>query len=135
MKTLVTLLLVSLAAVRITAQDGVISGTIIDPEAGETLISAHVALDGTSYAGTTDFDGQYAFKVPEGTYNLKVTYIGFADKMVTDVNVKAGETTFLDVAMSTGSLQLDEVIVVAAAIERTENAMLMLLPLASPDQW
>ena len=125
MKSLFTFLLTALACWPLFGQ-GTITGTIIDESIGETLISAYVYVEGTELVTATDFDGIYVLDVPAGTYTLRITYIGFEDKLITDVEVVDGETTYLDISMSAESLELDEVVVTAKAIERTENAMLML---------
>lgn len=105
---------------------GVITGTVIDPDLGETLIAAHVSVEEAELVGTTDFDGKYTFDVPAGTYSVKASYIGFEDKRITEIEVKDGEVVYLDIVMATASTQLDEVVVKAQVIERSENALLML---------
>ena len=40
-----------------------ISGTIIDEDLGDGLISAYVFVDGTDIASVTDFDGKYNIKI------------------------------------------------------------------------
>ncbi len=109
------------------AQQGTISGTVIDESLGETLIGANVVIDGTATGTSTDIDGKYQFSADPGTYTILVTYIGFSDKKIEGVEVKAGETTYLDINMDDSAVELGvEVVVQAKAIERSENAVLML---------
>ncbi len=109
------------------AQKGAISGTIIDENSGETLIGANVLIDGTTIGTSTDFDGKFQFSVEPGTYVVSVSYIGYNEKKVSDVEVKANETTYLDVALSDEAMELElDVVVTAKIIERSENAILML---------
>jgi len=109
------------------AQQGAITGTIVDEKSGETLIGANVLIEGTAIGTATDFDGKYQFSVEPGTYTIHVSYIGYVDKKIAAVEIKANETTYLDVAISDESVDLDlDVVVKAKAIERTENAVLML---------
>ncbi len=104
-----------------------ISGTVIDESLGEGLISAYVFVDGTDIATVTDFDGKYTIKVGEpGTYTIKITYVGYADKVIKDVVVKENETTYLDITMSSDTKQMEEVVVTAKVIERSENAVMLL---------
>ncbi len=110
----------------INAQTGTISGTVLDEATGETMIALPVIVVGTDVVRTTDFDGKYAIQIAPGTYTLKFTYLGYQDKTVTDVIVKANEVTFVDVSMPVASAGLEEVVVTAKSIERTENALLML---------
>lgn len=118
--------LVCLFALNASAQQGTISGVVTDESIGETLISAYVYVQDTDKVEATDFDGKYALKLTPGTYTLKVTYIGFVDKVIEGVEVIDGEVTYLDIPMSTNSQQIDEVVVVAKAITRGENAVMQL---------
>lgn len=108
------------------AQQGTISGTVLDQETAETMISLPVIIVGTEIVRTTDFDGKYSVPLAPGIYTVKFTYIGYQDKVVTDVEVKANEVTYLDIQMTTSVSEMQEVVVTAKAIERTENALLML---------
>lgn len=108
------------------AQQGTISGTVVDGSNSETMISLPVIVVGTDMVITTDFDGKYALQVPVGTYTLRFTYLGYTDKIVSDVVVKANEVTYLDIRMDEASTGLEEIVVTAKSIERTENALLML---------
>lgn len=109
------------------AQQGAITGTILDEKSGETLIGANVLIENTTIGTATDFDGKYQFKADPGVYTIHVSYIGYIDKKIQEVEIKAGETTFLDVMISDEALELDlEIVVKAKVIERSENAVLML---------
>ena len=125
-KQLFTILFFALIGFSAIAQQGSISGVITDEEIGETLISAYLYIEGTDIAEATDFDGKYTIKVAPGTYTLKVTYIGFDDKLIEGVEVKDGEVTYIDVPMSTGSQMIEQIVVSAKAITRGENAVMQL---------
>lgn len=108
------------------SQMGSVSGTIIDEASAEPLIGANIVIEGTGIGSSTDFDGKYQFKSDPGTYTLVVSYVGYQDKKVEGVEVKSGENNFLNITMSDDAVQLVEVVVQAKAIERTENALLLL---------
>ena len=61
-----------LAAQSVFAQRAV-SGTITDAETGDPLIGAYVVAKGTSSGTVTDFDGKFAFTLPEGVTALEVS--------------------------------------------------------------
>lgn len=126
MKHFLSLLVALALCLAASAQKGVVSGTISDQETGETLISAYIYVQNSDVIETTDFDGKYSVDLAPGTYDFRFTYIGFQDKIVTEIEVKKGEVTYLDVSMSLGSQELDEVVVTAKTLERTENALIML---------
>ena len=110
----------------LTAQKGAVSGTVIDAESAETMIALPVIVEGTDIVTTTDFDGKYSVQLSAGTYTFRFTYLGYTDKVVSEVIVKENEVTYLDVQLGSSSTGLEEVVVTAKAIERSENALLML---------
>lgn len=104
----------------------VISGKVIDEALGEGLISAYVYIESLDKTAATDFDGKYTLEVAPGTYTLKVSYIGYTDKVIEDVVVGVDETKYVDILMSEATEMIEEVVVKAKAITRSENAVLML---------
>ena len=113
MKKIFKLLVFVFLPVLLSAQ-GTISGTILDEKYGDPLIGANVVIQGTSTGSSTDFDGKYSFNLEPGTYNIVLSYIGYQDKVVEGVEVKNGETTFLDGALSDAVQELDLDVVVKA---------------------
>ena len=119
------LVLLILFASPVMAQQGAISGIVLDKDTGETLIGANVLVEGTASGSTTDLDGQYMIKgLAAGTYNLVVSYIGYNSITVQHVEVQAGETTSINLQMTSEAIGLDEVIVEARSLENTEGALL-----------
>ena len=59
-------------------------GTVVDEE-GEPVIGASVVITGGAPLATTDLDGVFKAKVPEGTRSLTITYVGYKPAVV---NVK-----------------------------------------------
>lgn len=129
MKNLLLLTILNLASLALLAQ-GTISGTILDEKYGDPLIGANVVVEGTSIGTSTDFDGKYQFNLEPGTYNIVYSYIGYNDKTITDVVMVDGEITYMDATLSDEALDLalgDEgVVVTAKAINRSENALMLL---------
>jgi TonB-dependent receptor len=112
----------------ITAQTGTIRGTVIEAASGMTVIGANVTLkDDSSVGAVTDLDGEFAIQVAPGTYAIQVTYIGFQTLTVEDIAVVDGEVTPLgEIPLSEDNVTLNEVVVKASAIRKTETALLLL---------
>ena len=107
------------------AQTGTIAGVLVDSETGETLIGANARIQDTAIGTATDIDGRFTIpNVEPGTYTLVFSYIGYNATTVRGVEVRAGETTRLELALTPESVALDEVVVEAAALENTEAALL-----------
>ncbi|MCP4521234.1 MAG: TonB-dependent receptor [Cytophagales bacterium] len=54
-----------------------VSGTIIDAVTGEPLFGAGVQVVGKQKGASTDFDGNFSFRLEEGTYELTIKGIGY----------------------------------------------------------
>ncbi len=95
------------------AQTGVgkISGKVIDKDTREPLIGANIVILNTNLGAATDLDGNYfILNITPGTYDIKVSYVGYAPRTVKDVRVVANLTYELNIELST-DFTLDEVVV------------------------
>ena len=79
---------------------------------GEKLEGASVFITGSdSHAAVSDFEGYYTLdKVPTGTYELKVTYLGY-ESLIKTVNLV--EDTHLDLMMEGSIFQLENIEIIA----------------------
>lgn len=111
------------------AQSGAISGTVYD-EDGFPMLGANVVIQGTTIGAQTDFvEGKFQFKTLPGIYTIVATYVGYGDQVIPDVEIKANETTIIDIVFNPdakGGVDLTEVVVTASVIERGEVAMMKL---------
>jgi len=118
MKKLFTLLTVIFLFAGAKAQNGEISGKVID-ETGEGVPVANVVLVDnkgvtTGRGTTTDFDGNYSIKpLTPGKYNLQVSYVGYGTQIQQGVLVNADKATFIDIKMKPSNKELAEVEIVS----------------------
>lgn len=106
--------------------NGTLTGVVIDESTKETIIGANIILMGTDLGTATDFDGFYSIpNVPPGKYSVQVSYIGYENLTISDVEVKPGEKLVLDVVMSTASTLLAEITVVEYRKTNTVQAVLL----------
>jgi outer membrane receptor protein involved in Fe transport len=106
---------------------GAISGKIIDLSTGEELIGANIFLEGTSLGAASDLNGSYIIRsVPTGFYNLIASMVGYKKLTVTGVEVKADQTTKIDITLSSETIETEEVIVTARMLENNEATLLKL---------
>lgn len=103
---------------------GVVSGKIVDKETNEPLIGVSVMVQGTTSGTVTDVDGNYELKIPDGTYDLVIKYVGYEDFIMPDYQVK-GNVDNLNVEMTTSSSTLSEVTVTARARMDTDVNQVM----------
>ena len=102
MKKVSSLLLIflGLMALSAAAQNGSIRGKVFD-NTGEPLPFANVIIDRINKGTACDLDGIFEMKdVPPGTYQLKITFVGYRPKILDGVVVNANQiTTISDVVM------------------------------------
>lgn len=127
-KLTLTAMLLLITGVIAFSQSAIIRGTILDESIGEPLMFCSVVIkDSNPINGTqTDLDGRFELKVEPGTYTLEATYIGYDTKIIEGVLATNGKVTILDFFMNEQSLELEQVVVEAKRIDRTENALLAL---------
>lgn len=104
---------------------GFLRGKIIDGETGEGLIGATVMNQSTGTGAAADFDGNYSLSLSAGTHTVIFQFVSYQTQTVSDVVIKEGEVTKLDVTLSSSSTELEEVIVTAEAARNTESALLL----------
>jgi len=93
---------------------GKIAGKITNTETGMPLIGANVVISGTSMGAASNINGYYSIlNVTPGTYNLKISMIGYATKMVMDVRVEIDLTASIDITMDSEALEGETVVVLA----------------------
>lgn len=90
---------------------GKIAGRITD-SAGDPLIGASIAVEGTTLGASTDVDGYYyILQVRPGTYTLRVSYIGYTPTVIENVEVEVDRTTTIDATLRDQVVEGEEVIV------------------------
>lgn len=118
-KVLMTIGLLILANVAVLAQ-GTLKGTVTDSKSGEPMPFVNViAMQGGEKvgAGQTDFDGVYTIKgLSVGSYDIKVTSVGYDGQVRTGVNVKASGFTVIDFALKPAAKMMETLEVVAERV-------------------
>lgn len=79
-----SLLLVALFVIgclQLMAQTRTIKGEVTDAQNGEALIGATVIVEGEKGGTVTDFDGNFSLQVSSSAKKIKVSYIGYIDKV------------------------------------------------------
>lgn len=119
MKAKVTMLLLSLLlfpVVAFSANPLTVTGKVTD-NGGEPLIGVSVIVAGTSTGMSTNIDGEFAVKANVGDV-LKFSYIGYRPQ-----EVKVTGAGPLAVVMQEDTRALDEVVVTALGIKRSQKAL------------
>ncbi|MFC1791116.1 TonB-dependent receptor domain-containing protein [Gemmatimonadota bacterium] len=115
MNGLVVALFLGLAAPA-AAQQGTITGRVTDIETGTPLDGAQLQVQGggQNTGGLSNAQGNFNIQVPAGNYSIVVEYLGYRSERVGGIQVRAGETTTVEIQLTSIALVLDGVVVSAS---------------------
>lgn len=105
--TILSMLLLALPA-WVSAQK--LTGTITSAD-GPVIGASIVA--GSGVGTTTDVQGKYSLNLSPGTYNITVSYIGYATQ-TQEITLAAGETKTWDVSLEEDHLTLQDIVIVGS---------------------
>lgn len=95
---------------------GVISGSVNDVD-GLVLVSANIFVEELDRGATTNNNGDYIITgIPEGEYQVKVSYIGYQTQTET-VQVSAGGSVNRDFVLESGVIVGDEVVILGERLK------------------
>ncbi len=108
------------------AQNGVtVKGYVSDSKTGEKLIGVNVVLEKLQKLAVTNRRGEFVFKnIPQGTYLLKVSYVGY-EKINKEITLNSNPQQTINLSMNELSESIDEVRITAKSEARQirEKAM------------
>ncbi len=99
-----------------------IRGTIIDDDTQIPLIGATVSVDNVllDMGTTSDENGNFRLeKIPIGRVNLVVSYIGYQDYAISNIELNSAKEIVLDIALVESAEALAEVVVTASTKKGT----------------
>jgi TonB-dependent receptor len=80
-------------------------GIVADSSTHESLIGANIVLVGTSQGAATNLDGEYKIpNIAEGTYQIRVSYVGYETKII-NLTFKGDGPLELNIQLSTRRIE------------------------------
>lgn len=116
MKNLLLTFVFFFAWANVFAQTQTIRGRILDKQAQSPLIGANVYIPNTEplIGSTTDTEGYFELKnVPLGRVSVKITYLGYLEQMIPNVQVTSGKEVLLNVALEEQVTSANEIVITA----------------------
>jgi len=112
-------MLLFLSAINLIAQDRKVTGKVTSSEDGSGLPGVTISVKGTAKGTQTDVNGTYSVSV-SGSATLVYSFIGMNSQ-----TVAVGNQSVINVALSTDTRQLSEVVVTGtgAAIDKRQTAI------------
>jgi hypothetical protein len=106
---------VGVSATALVAQaTGKLEGRIFDQN-DQPVANARVVVVGTAFTATANPQGYWFINsVPAGSYDLRVSYVGYRPKETRGVRVLSGQTVTQDIVLEQTAVEIQEITVVAA---------------------
>lgn len=120
-------LLITLLALNLNAQEGTVQGKIIDDANGDEIPFANIFIPEIGTGTTTDLDGSFSIDLAEGVYTFDISYVGYEDLSISDINVVAGEVNVMDdirISVPSEGEIIQEIVVTAKQVRNTETALM-----------
>jgi len=96
------------------AQQGKISGQVVEEETGQPIPGANVVIVGTQKGTTTNSNGQYTLlNLDPGTYDIRASSVGFENQTVEGVEVRLDLTTEINFQLPEETVGLEGVTIQA----------------------
>lgn len=116
-RSLLVLCCVWLMSTATYAQSRSVTGKVTDQADGSGIPGVNIIVQGTSNGTVTDYQGNYTVEA-EDNATLIFSFVGYENQ---EVNV--GTKSVVDVAMSSSTVELSEVVVTALGVERETKAL------------
>ncbi len=111
------------ASAYLQGETGVITGVIVNHATGEPLPSANIRIVGTQFGAATDTDGRFTVRqLPVGTYEAKISLVGYEPVIISDVVVASGRSVELAIELTQTSVDLEAVEVTASYFRRDSDS-------------
>jgi TonB-linked SusC/RagA family outer membrane protein len=117
-RCLILTALLFLTCLNLSAQELQISGTVASGDDGTTIPGVTVRVEGTSQGTITDINGLYRIAVPATARTLIFSFVGYETE-----TVHIGRDLTINVYLNPVALQLNEVVVTALGIKRSEKSI------------
>lgn len=122
---LLIVVVISIIGANIFAQNGKITGKVLDGTNGSVLPDAVLKIENINKGTASDLDGKFIFEnINSGELNIKASYIGYVSQNV-NVNLKSGEELNVDFVLQPEGTSTDTVTIEAERIQNNDAAMLL----------
>ncbi|MHB9020008.1 MAG: SusC/RagA family TonB-linked outer membrane protein [Minisyncoccota bacterium] len=100
------------------AQTREITGKVTSADDGSSIPGVSVSVKGTTLGTITDTDGLYRLNVPQESKTLVFSFVGMETQ-----EVPIDNQSTINVTLSSGNISVDEVVVTAMGIKRSEKSL------------
>ncbi|MBP1654544.1 MAG: hypothetical protein H6Q28_1100, partial [Bacteroidetes bacterium] len=108
---------------------GKISGRIVDT-GKQGVLGANILVVGTTLGAAADVEGYYAIlNIPVGTYDIRVSAVGYQTNVIRGVRVESGQTATVNLTIAEALIEAGEVTTVAdrPLVDRRQTSAVAIL--------
>lgn len=103
---------------------GRLRGKVIDENTQQSLQAANVMIEGTDWGAAADKDGEYIIEhIMPGVYNVRVMMMGYETRLINNVVINPGRTTWQKVELKSTVVSTDGVVVTAGFFHEARDAV------------
>ena len=113
-RSLLLVALLLMGCLQLLAQTRTIKGEVTDAQNGDPLIGATIMVEGEKGGTVTDFDGNFSLQVSSSAKKIKVSYIGYIDKIL-------AISESMEVKLESDSKALADVVVIGYGTARKSD--------------
>jgi hypothetical protein len=125
------LLLTLTSQIPVFAQSGILEGVVVDKASQERLPAATVQVLGTTLGASTDLEGKFSIQdIPVGTYQVRVSLVGYEPLVLSDIVVTVARPAELVLKLHQTDIDLEGVEVLASYFQRNPDAPVSLQTLS-----
>ncbi|HLN52554.1 MAG TPA: SusC/RagA family TonB-linked outer membrane protein [Lentimicrobium sp.] len=117
-KIAVMLVLLISIGVQVVLAQTTVTGVVTSADDGQPIPGAAVQVKGTTVGVTTDVNGRYSLRIPDGGEVLQFSFVGMTTK-----EVSIGTQTVINVILETEALDIEGVVVTALGISREKKSL------------
>jgi hypothetical protein len=122
MNRFLLVLLFVLTSLHVSAQTGVVFGTIREKLTGAPMKGVSVLVKERQIGTSTIENGNYSIILPPGKFTLRISHVGYESieqtlELLPDTRVK------LDLALTAGSVQLQDVVITSSSVNTTTSTL------------
>ena len=110
----------------LSAQSGKVEGRVKNTR-NESLSGVSIIVEGSANGTFTDVEGRFSIQLPEKTYQLTFSSLGYSSKTITDIAIRADSVTSVEVILEDTKTEMEGVVVKAPSTARKETTSSLLV--------
>jgi hypothetical protein len=90
-----------------------ITGIVLNKSNNQPVVLANVSVIGSAFGASTDTAGKFVIsQIPPGSYDVRISALGFGTTIVRNISVIANQSTKLDLSLTEQYVQMSDVVTV-----------------------